>query len=97
MKILDFIQTVIPEPRKELSKYAPRIAALMIPPDKIGALIGPGGANIRGICEKTGAQIDIDEDDSGRVTIFACTAEAMEAAKREVEAVSQEGRGRQDL
>jgi polyribonucleotide nucleotidyltransferase len=89
-QILDFIQSVIPEPRKELSKYAPRIEEVMIPSDKIGALIGPGGANIRSICQKTGAQIDIDEDDSGRVTIFACTKEAMDAAKNEVLSVSAE-------
>ena len=54
--------------------------------DKIGALIGPGGSNIRGIVETTGAQIDIDDD--GKVSIFATSLESMEAAKKAVGAVS---------
>ena len=82
LKIIDFMETVIPAPRAELNKYAPRIEEMQIPVDKIGALIGPGGSNIRAIVETTGAQIDIDDD--GKVSIFANNAESMEAAKREV-------------
>ena len=82
LKIIDFMESVIPAPRAELNQYAPRIEEMQIPVDKIGALIGPGGANIRGIVETTGAQIDIDDD--GKVSIFANNAESMEAAKREV-------------
>ena len=91
LKILDFIESVIPAPRPELSPYAPRIETVIIPADKIGALIGKGGETIRGICDSTGAQIDIDEkDNQGIVTIFATAGEQMEAAKKAVNAVIAE-------
>ena len=86
--ILDYMGSVIPAPREELSPYAPRITTLTIPVDKIGELIGPGGKNIRRITDTTGVQIDIAED--GTVSIFATNAESMLAAKREVEAISAE-------
>lgn len=86
--ILDYMASVIPAPREELSPYAPRITTLTIPVDKIGELIGPGGKNIRRITDTTGVQIDIAED--GTVSIFATNAESMLAAKREVEAISAE-------
>ena len=64
---------------------------IKIPADKIGALIGKGGETIRGICETTGAQIDIEEEgEFGIVSVFATSNEMMEAAKREVEAVTAE-------
>ncbi|MEG2724270.1 MAG: polyribonucleotide nucleotidyltransferase [Kiritimatiellia bacterium] len=88
LHILDFMATVIPAPRAELSPYAPRITTLQIPADKIGELIGPGGKNIRRITDGTGAQIDIQED--GTVSIFAVSEEAMNNAKREVEAITAE-------
>lgn len=88
MKILDFMATVIAEPRTEMSPYAPRIEIVQIPQDKIGELIGPGGKNIRGLTEATGAQIDIAED--GKVSIFATSAEMMEAARRGVMMVAAE-------
>ena len=85
------MESVIPAPRAELNKYAPRIEEMQIPVDKIGALIGPGGSNIRGIVETTGAQIDIEEEGNfGIVSIFATSNEMMAAAKREVEAVTAE-------
>ncbi len=86
--ILDYMATVIPAPRAELSPYAPRITTLTIPTDKIGELIGPGGKNIRRITDTTGVQIDIQED--GTVSIFATNAEAMANAKREVESITAE-------
>ena len=86
--ILDYMASVIPAPREELSPYAPRITTLTIPVDKIGELIGPGGKNIRRITDTTGVQIDIAED--GTVSIFATNAESMLAAKREVEAIFAE-------
>ncbi|HBO99476.1 MAG TPA: polyribonucleotide nucleotidyltransferase, partial [Verrucomicrobia bacterium] len=86
LKIIDFMESVIPAPRGELNKYAPRIEEMQIPVDKIGALIGPGGANIRSIVETTGAQIDIDDD--GKVSIFATSLESMNAAKNAVGAVT---------
>jgi len=88
MKILDYMATVIAEPRPELSPHAPRIEKVSIPVDKIGALIGPGGQNIRAITTLTDAQIDIAED--GTVSIFATTRESMEMAKREVLKVAAE-------
>ena len=88
LKIIDFMETVLPDPRQELNKYAPRIETVKIPVDKIGALIGPGGAHIREITETTGTQIDIEED--GTVSIFATSAESMAAAKKEVSALTAE-------
>ena len=81
---LDFIESVLPAPRAELSPFAPRIKVIQINPEKIGALIGPGGKNIRGICALTGAQIDIAEDDSGKVSIYATSKDAMDAAEKEI-------------
>ncbi|NLX21403.1 MAG: S1 RNA-binding domain-containing protein, partial [Phycisphaerae bacterium] len=57
----------LPRPRKEISRYAPRILTIKINPEKIGAVIGPGGKGIRGIEAASGASIDIDDD--GTVTI----------------------------
>jgi polyribonucleotide nucleotidyltransferase len=87
-KILDFMATVIAEPRSELSPFAPRIHVLKIDPEKIGELIGPGGKNIRRITEMSGAQIDIEDD--GTVNIFAVNGESMAIALAEVEAISAE-------
>ena len=86
--ILDHMEGIIASPREELAATAPRITTVKIDPDKIGALIGPGGKHIRAITEGTGAQIDIEED--GTVNIFAVDAEAMEAAIREVNALTAE-------
>ena len=88
LQILDFMESVMPAPRAELSKYAPRITTMKIPEDKIGALIGPGGSNIRRVCEISGAQIDIADD--GTVSIYANNAESLEIAQKEVAAISAE-------
>ena len=91
MKILDFIESVLPAPRAELSPFAPRIETITIPADKIGALIGKGGETIRGICDTTGAQIDIEEEgDKGIVSIFATAGEQMDAAKKAIQAAIAE-------
>jgi polyribonucleotide nucleotidyltransferase len=89
-KILDAMLAVLPAPRPELSPYAPRIVVVQINPEKIGALIGPGGKNIRRIVDTTGAQIDIDDDNSGKVSIFSNNKESLEAALREVQALTAE-------
>lgn len=86
-KILDMIAACISAP-KELSTYAPRITTLKIDPEKIGALIGPGGKNIRKIVEETGAKIDIEDD--GRVFIAAVNNESSEAAIARVQAMTEE-------
>ena len=82
LNILDYMQGIIAQPRTELSEHAPRITVLKINPEKIGALIGPGGKNIRRITETTGTQIDIEDD--GTVRIFSADRKAMDAAVQEV-------------
>jgi len=82
MKILDVIQACMPAPRPEISPNAPQMVIVKISPDKIGALIGPGGKNIKAITEETGASIDVD--DSGTVKILAPDPEALEDAKNRV-------------
>ncbi len=67
--ILEKMVAVMPESRKNLSQYAPRIFTMKIPTDKIRELIGPGGKIIRGIVEQTGVKIDVDDD--GTVNIYA--------------------------
>ncbi len=62
IEILRKMLTTISRPRREISATAPRLLRTKISPDKIGALIGPGGKNIRGIQESTGAVIEVDDD-----------------------------------
>jgi polyribonucleotide nucleotidyltransferase len=90
LQILDKMSEVLPAPRSEINPNAPRIHAIQINPDKIGALIGPGGKNIRRIQELTGAEIDINDDNSGRVLVFARDLDAMNRAIEEVELCSAE-------
>ncbi len=79
MHILEHMLSVIAEPRKEISQYAPRVEKLMINPDKIGTVIGKGGETINKITGETGAMVDID--DSGLITV----AGANEAIDKAVE------------
>ncbi len=69
LHILDIMDRAIPQPRSQLSKYAPRIITIQIPTEKIGDIIGPKGKTIRSIQEQTGAEINVD--DNGLVTISA--------------------------
>ena len=87
LHILDIMQQEMPEPRAQLSKYAPRILTIQIRPDKIGDLIGPKGKTIRGIQEQTGAQINVE--DTGVVTISG-VGEAAERARDMVSGLMQE-------
>ena len=82
LHILKTMLTALPEYRKELSEYAPQHAKLMVNPDTIRMIIGPSGKNIKAITSATGATIDID--DSGEISIFAPTHEAMEKTKEMV-------------
>jgi polyribonucleotide nucleotidyltransferase len=84
LQILDAMNACIEAPRSELNANAPRITTIQIDPDKIGMLIGPGGKNIRRIVEITGAQIDINEDNSGRVNIYSTDKDAMDRAIAEI-------------
>jgi len=85
LAILDSMAEAIDKPRENVSENAPRITTIQINPEKIGALIGPGGKNIRRIVEITGAQVDIDEDNSGKVNIYATSEEAMHRAIQEID------------
>ena len=76
LHILEEMRKVLPEPRKELSPYAPQHKELYVNPDIIRLIIGPGGKNIKAITTATGSAVDID--DSGKISIFAPTAEALE-------------------
>ncbi len=82
-KILDTISA----PRPELSPYAPRITTIKVPIDKIGAIIGPGGKNIRALQEETGTKIDIADD--GTVFIAAINGEGEQSARERIEALTE--------
>ncbi len=88
MIILDEMAKCIAEPRSEISKNAPGMAVVQINPEKIGALIGPGGKNIRSITEDTGASIDVSED--GTVKVMAADGDKLEEAKKRVLACTAE-------
>ena len=88
LHVLGEMAKVISEPRKEMSKYAPRIVTVKINPEKIGALIGPGGKNIKRIVDESGCEINIEDD--GTVNIFSTSPEGMEIAKREIEGMTAE-------
>jgi polyribonucleotide nucleotidyltransferase len=76
--ILEKMASIIAMPRAQLSTHAPRIITIRINPDKIREVIGPGGKVIRGIIEKTGANIDIEDD--GRINIASADEQAARAA-----------------
>ena len=88
LEILKKMKTIISEPRKELSPYAPRIETIKINPEKIGDLIGPGGKTIKKITEEIGVSIDIEQD--GRVMITSNDSEAMQKAIKTVNAITHE-------
>lgn len=83
--ILDKMLETLPEPRKELSPYAPRVLQFSINPDKIREVIGSGGKTINKIIADTGVKIDINDD--GRVLILSPDQEASAAAKKMIDAI----------
>ncbi|OYV48424.1 MAG: polyribonucleotide nucleotidyltransferase [Verrucomicrobia bacterium 21-51-4] len=83
--ILDVMLAELPQYRPELRESAPRIHQMQIDPDKIGLLIGPGGKNIKRITEVSGAQININEDNSGKVSVYATTKASMDRAVGEID------------
>ncbi|MEA3311334.1 MAG: polyribonucleotide nucleotidyltransferase [candidate division WOR-3 bacterium] len=89
MHILDVMDKTISAPRSELSEFAPRIATLVIPHDKIGEVIGPGGKVIRKITEETDTTIDID-DETSTVIIAGPTLEGVQAALEQVKEIIRE-------
>lgn len=88
MIIMDVILGAIPEPRKHLSEYAPRMESIRINPEKIGALIGPGGKNVRGIQERHGVKIDIQED--GTVFVAAVDGPTVDKAMAEIRGLTED-------
>jgi polyribonucleotide nucleotidyltransferase len=86
--ILGKIKEAIPEPRAQLSQWAPKMVTVKIPTDKIGAVIGPGGKTIRRIQDETGAQIDIGDD--GTVNISAPVGDGAERAAQIVRSMTEE-------
>ncbi len=88
LHILDKMAEAIQTPRKELSQYAPKMVRIIIPVEKIGAVIGPGGRNIRAIIEESGASVDID--DKGVVMIGATSDDSILKARRRIENMTRE-------
>ena len=86
--ILEHMISVLPEPRKNLSKFAPQVEAIKINPDKIRDVIGKGGEMINRIIAETGAEIDIK--DEGIVMIFAPDQASIDAARKMVEDIVEE-------
>ena len=84
--VLDNMNAALDKPRPSISVYAPRITIIQIDPEKIGAVIGPGGSVIRNITSETGAVIDIE--DSGKVTIASTSGESAEKALKAIEALT---------
>ena len=93
--ILDEMEKTISEPREDLSKHAPRLTKLQIDPDRIGAVIGPGGKVVKSIQKETNTEISVDEEEGvGLVTIAATNQDDAEAAierVKQIVAVPEEG------
>jgi polyribonucleotide nucleotidyltransferase len=85
--ILEKMNQAIASPRESLSPFAPRLTTLMIPVDMIGAVIGPGGKNIRQIVKDSGAEINIEDD--GSVVIAATSQEAANKAIAAIQRITE--------
>jgi len=88
LKILDIMKETLPEPRKELSPYAPRIESFYINPEKIRDVIGTGGKIINKIIDETGVSIDIEDD--GLVMVCSTDKEGMEKAVAWIKNITRE-------
>lgn len=87
LHILGEMAKALPQPRPELSQYAPQHEDIIVNPEVIRMIIGPGGKNIKAITTTTGASVDID--DSGHISIFAPTSKALADAKTMLQAYDQ--------
>ncbi len=85
--ILDKMLEVLPAPRPDLKPHTPRVTIVKIPVDKIGAIIGPGGKNIRALQEETKTRIDVEED--GTIYIAATDGVGAEMARERIEAITE--------
>ncbi|TET50522.1 MAG: polyribonucleotide nucleotidyltransferase, partial [Anaerolineales bacterium] len=88
LQILDVIKKTIPEPRAEMSEYAPRMTILHIDPDKLGAVIGQGGKTVRSLQEECDVRIDIEDD--GTIYIASTSGAGAEKAQRLIEELTEE-------
>ena len=88
--ILESMLEEIPAPRKELSPYAPRVIMMMIDPDKVRLVIGPGGKTVNKIVEETGVKIDISDDNVGQITIYSSDMESAKEAKKRIDLIVKE-------
>ena len=88
LHILGIMKQAVPGPRVEMSNYAPRIIKMKINPDKIREVIGKGGSVIQALTRETGTTIDIEDD--GTISIACLSAEAGEAAKARIQAITAE-------
>ena len=88
LHIMDKMAEVITTPKVQMSPHAPKMIRMKINPDKIGALIGPGGRVIRGIQEETGCSIDVQDD--GSVTIGGVDQTMLEMAQSKVDSLTRE-------
>jgi polyribonucleotide nucleotidyltransferase len=88
LHILNEMRKAIEAPRSDYSPYAPRLLAIKINPEKIGAVIGPGGKVIRQIQEETGTTVEIQDD--GTVKVFATDGERAKAAIKMIEDITAE-------
>ena len=88
--ILENMLEELPEPRKELSPYAPRVIFMRVDPDKVRLVIGPGGKTVNRIVEETGVKIDISDDDVGKICIYSEDMAGAKAAKREIELITKD-------
>ena len=87
LHILSKMMEAIDTPRSEMSPFAPRLLTIKIDPEFIGMIIGPGGKNIKGITEETGAKIDIDDD--GTITISAVDGEKAKHARSIIQGMTR--------
>jgi polyribonucleotide nucleotidyltransferase len=88
LQILAEMLKTLPASRSQLSKYAPRIETIKINPEKIGALIGPGGKNIKKLVEESGCEINIEDD--GTVNIYSVSEEGMKIARDAITGMTAE-------
>ncbi|TFG85156.1 MAG: polyribonucleotide nucleotidyltransferase [Spirochaetales bacterium] len=88
LHILGIMNATIATPAADISKYAPKIVSVKIEVDKIGAIIGPGGKNIKALCEQFGVKINVDDD--GSVTIYGSDQQSAYDAKDAVLGIAED-------
>ena len=88
LEILEAMDKVISKPRKEVSRYAPKVVVLTPPPDKIGEIIGPGGKNIRALIARTQTEINVGDD--GKVTVSGLDRAKVDEAVNHIGNITRE-------